>query len=175
MKIYGFVLVLIILAVWQYTRMVEENGKLTKANATLTQAVEDGEREREHLKSIAALNAATVAKVSKEKNILNTYALNKAHELELLKNENAEIKKWAINYVPYLLASRLLDAPDSDNANGLYITADGVINTDAGTPIAVQNENLYNYTTELKAAVLSCNADKAGLINWYRESGIILQ
>ncbi len=172
---YGFVLILIVLAAWQYTSLVEENGELTQANSTLNQAVKDGEKERNKLKAIAKLNSKTLAKVNKEKIILNTYALKKAHELEILKNENAEIKKWSINYIPHVLAGKLFDLTDNNNKNGLYITANGVINADSGTEIEVQNESLYNYANNLKAAIRSCNADKIGLLDWYIKAGIILQ
>jgi len=172
-KIMGFVLILIVLAVWQYTRMAEENGKLTKANATLNQVVKDGEKERTKLKAVAALNSTTLDKVNKEKIILNTYALKKVHELEILKHENAEIKKWSISIMPYVLSGKLFDLTDNNDANGLYITADGIINADRGSEIEVQNENLYNYATEMRAALLSCNADKAGLSDWYIGAGII--
>ena len=173
LKIYGFILILIILAVWQYTRMAEENGELTQANATLNQAVKDGEKERTKLKAVAALNSTTLAEVNKEKIILNTYALKKAHELEILKHENAEIKKWSNFVMPYVLAGKLFDLTDNDDANGLYITADGIINANSGAEIEVPNENLYNYATELRAALLSCNADKNGLAGWYTGAGII--
>ena len=176
-KLYagGFVLILIVLAVWQYTSMAEKLGKSEQANSTLKKAVEDGQKENKKLKAVAKLNADTVAKVSKEKNVLNTYALKKAHELEILKNENAEIKKWAINNMPYVLAGKLFDLSDNDDANGLYITAAGAINADAGTRIEVQNEALYNYTNDLKSSLRSCNADKTGLREWYDKAGIILQ
>ena len=176
-KIYagGFALILIVLGVWQYTSMAEKLGKSEQANSTLKKAVEDSEKEREKLKAVAKLDAATVAKVSKEKNTLNTYALKKAHELEILKNENAEIKKWAINNMPHVLAGKLFDLPDNDNANGLYISADGSINTDGGTEVEIQNEALYNYSNDLKVALRSCNADKTGLREWYDNAGVILQ
>ena len=176
-KLYigGFLLILIVLGVWQYTNMAEELGRKDKENASLKQAVTDGEKENKKLKAIAKLNSKTLAKVNKEKIILNTYALNKAHELEILKNENAEIKKWSITYVPYILAGKLFDLTDNDNKNGLYITTNGVINADSGTEIEVQNENLYNYANNLKSALRSCNADKAGLFEWYDKAGIILE
>jgi len=170
-----FLLILIVLAGWQYTRMAEKNGLLEQANTDLKQTVKDSEKERDKLKAIAKLNSATIAKVSKEKNILNTYALKQTHELEILKNENAEIKKWSIVYVPYILAGKLFDLTDNDNKNGLYITANGIINADSGTEIEVQNENLYNYANNLKSALRSCNADKAGLNEWYSGAGIILE
>ena len=56
---------------WQYTRQATKIGELKKENATLVQSVEDGEKERDKLKQIAELNSATIAAVSKEKNILN--------------------------------------------------------------------------------------------------------
>lgn len=171
--IFGFLLIVTLIGGWYITGLIEENGELNQANSNLKKAVEDGEKERNKLKAAAALNSKTLAKVNKEKLILNSYALNKAHELEILKHENAEIKKWSINVVPHILAGRLYDITDNDNKNGLYITADGVINANAGAEIEVQNENLYNYATELKAALLSCNTEKAGLSDWYVGAGVI--
>ena len=176
-KLYliGGALFLIILFGWYVFGVIEENGELKQANSNLNQTVKDGEEERSKLKAVAALNSTTLAKVNKEKIILNTYALKKAHELEILKHENAEIKKWSITYVPYVLAGKLFDLTDNDNKNGLYITANGVINADSGTEIEVQNENLYNYANNLKVALRSCNADKNGLFEWYVKAGIILE
>ena len=173
--VYAFLIILIVLVGWQYTRQATKIGELKKENATLVQSVEDGEKERDKLKQIAELNSATIAAVSKEKNILNNYALKKAHELEILKYENAEIKKWSGNVVPYVLSGKLYGITDNDNANGLYLAADGSINANAGTEIEVQNEALYNYTNDLTAALGSCNADKTGLYNWYIMAGIILE
>ena len=174
-KLYliGAALFLIILGGWYIFGMFEENGRLTQANATLNQAVKDGEEERDKLKAVAALNSTTLAEVNKEKIILNTYALKKAHELEILKHENAEIKKWSNFVMPYVLAGKLFGLTDNDDANGLYITADGIINANSGAEIEVQNEDLYNYANDLKAAVLSCNADKNGLAGWYTGAGVI--
>ena len=173
--IYGFALVLIVLGVWQYTSLVEENGELSQANSTLKKAVEDSEKERNKLKAVAKLNSTTIAKASKVKNVLNTYALKLANELEILKYENSEIKKWAATVMPYILAGRLFDLPDNDYKNGLFISANGVINANSGTGIEVENEALYNYANELKTALRSCNTDKLGLIEWYKDAGIILQ
>ena len=172
---YIAIIILIVLGVWQYTSMVEENGELTQANSTLKRAVSDGEKERDKLKAAAALTSAIIVKVSKEKNVLNTYALKKAHELEILKYENAEIKKWSINVMPYVLSGKLFGVTDNDNSNGLYITTDGIINANAGSEIEVRNEALYNYANDLESAVKSCNADKSGLFEWYVKAGIILE
>lgn len=173
-QIAGFLLILIALAVWQYTRMAEENGRLEQSNADLKQTVKDGEAERDKLKNVAKLNSATLAEVNKEKNILNAYALKKAHELEVLKYENAEINKWAVSIMPHILTGKLFGITDNDDANGLYITADGIINANAGAEIEVQNEDLYNYANDLDEALRSCNADKTGLRGWYQGVGIIL-
>ena len=160
-KLYvgGFILILIVLGVWQYTKMVEENGELTQANATLKKTVEDSEKENKKLKAVAELNATTVAKASKAKNVLNTYALKLAHELEILKNENDDIKKWSVNGVPSVLVDRLLGFSGENPKNGLSESAEGVIKADSRTKIKVQNENLYNYANDLKSALRSCNAD----------------
>lgn len=171
---YGFLLILILIGGWYIFGIIEENGQLTQANSNLKQAVEDGEKERTKLKALAKLNSTTIAKASKAKNALNTYALKLAGELEVLKYENAEIKKWSISVMPYILAGRLLGITDNDDQNGLYISPGGVINTDAGTEIEVQNEALYNYANDLKSALGSCNADKTGFREWYQGAGIIL-
>lgn len=168
-------LILIILFGWYVFGVIEENGELTQANSTLKQAVEDSEKENKKLKDVAELNSTTVAKASKEKNVLNAYALKLAHELEILKNENEEIKKWSINNVPSILVNRLLGFSSENTKNGLPESAEGVIKADSRTKIEVQNENLYNYANDLKSALKSCNADKTGLREWYNEVGIILQ
>ena len=155
---------------FQFIGLVEDKATLEQANATLNQAVKDGEKERDKLKAVAALNSKTMAEASKEKILLQKIALDKARELEILKNENAEIKKWSINVMPHILAGKLFGLTDNDDANGLYITADGIINANAGTEIEVQNEALYSYTNELEAAVRSCNVDKIGVSDWIKNA-----
>lgn len=175
LKIYGFILILILLAVWQYTRMAEENGRLEQANSTLNRAVEDSEKENKKLKAVAELNATTVANAAAAKKDLIIKSAKLARDLEILKNENANIKKWSITVMPVLLAYKLLDVSDDNANNGLYKPAEGTITADGRAEIEVQNENLYKYADELKTAVRSCNADKAGLREWYNQAGIILQ
>ena len=176
-KLYliGGALILIILFGWYVFGVIEENGELTQANSTLKQAVEDSKKENKKLKAIAALNAETVANAAAAKNNLIIKSAKLARNLEILKNENANIKKWSISVMPILLAYELLDVSDSNAKNGLHKPAEGVITTDGRAEIEVQNENLYIYASELKTAVRSCNADKAGLREWYYQAGIILQ
>lgn len=173
--IYGFVLILVVLGVWQYTALVEENGELNQVNSTLRKTVEDSEKENIKLKAVAELNAVTVANAAAAKTRLIIASAKLAKDLEILKNENANIKKWSITVMPILLAYELLDVSDSNPENGLYKPADGAITSDGRAEIEVQNENLYIYADELKTAIRSCNADKAGLREWYYQAGIILQ
>lgn len=173
--IYGFVLFLIVGGVWQYTRIVAENGKLTQANATLEQTAKDWENDYKKIKLVAETNAAVVARTAKVKNNLIIKAARLARDLEILKNENADIKKWSINLMPSILAYSLLDVSGNESENGLYKPADGVTQPDGRAEIEVQNENLYTYADELKTALRSCNADKMGLREWYKDVSIILQ
>lgn len=173
--LYLFLAIVILIGGWYIISELIEKGRLEQANADLIQTVEDREKENKKLKAIALLNSTTIAKASETKNILNVYALKLANELEILKHENEEIKKWSINNIPYILAGRLFDIADNENENGLYISASGVINTDKGTEIKVQNDALYNYANDLKSALRSCNVDKEGLHSWYVEAGFILE
>ena len=95
--------------------------------------------------------------------------------MEILKNENEDIKKWSVNGVPSVLVDRLLGFSGENPKNGLSESAEGVIKADSRTKIKVQNENLYNYANDLKSALRSCNADKLGLREWYSGAGIILE
>lgn len=167
----GGIIVVILITGWYVIGMFKENGELTQANATLNKAVKDGEKKYNDMKLIADANSAAVDKAGKEKSKLNTYALKIAHELEILKNENADIKKWSITYVPVVLVDRLLGFSGDDNKDGLYKPAEGVVNVHRRAP----NENLYNYAINLRSALRSCNADKAALREWYQDIGIVLQ
>ena len=175
LALIGAALFLIIIGGWYVFGVIEENGKLTQAKATLEKSLEDSEKENKKLKAVAELNAVTVANAAAAKKDLIIASAQLAKDLEILKNENADIKKWSITVMPVLLAYRLLDVSDGNAENGLYKPAEGVITTDGRAEIEVQNENLYKYADELKTAVRSCNADKAGLREWYYQAGIILQ
>lgn len=176
-KLYliGAALIFVLISGWYITGLIEENGELSQANSTLKQAIEDSEKENKKLKAVAALNAETVAKAAATKNYLIVKSAKLARDLEILKNENANIKKWSNSVMPVLLAYKLLDVSDDNAKNGLYKPAEGTITTDGRAEIEVQNEDLYKYADELKTAVRSCNADKAGLREWYNQAGIILQ
>ena len=169
--IAGAIIIVILLAGWFVAGVIEENGELNQANATLKKSVEDGEAERAKLKLVANANADAVNKAGKEKSVLNTYALKLAHELEILKHENAEIKKWSIGYLPSIITGRLLDCTDNDNKDGLSNSTKCAFSSNR----RAANENLYNYAIDLRSALRSCNADKAGLREWYKDVGIIIE
>lgn len=173
--LYGAIALVVIIAGWYIISMFVENGELTQANSTLTKAVEDSEKENKKLKAVAELNAETVATAATVKKDLIIKSAKLATKLEILKNENAKIKKWTTTVMPVLLAYELLDVSDNNAKDGLYKPAESVVTTDGRAKIEVQNENLYKYADELKTAVRSCNADKAGLRDWYNQAGIILQ
>ena len=176
-KLYliGAAVILILIGGWYIFGIVEENGKLTQDKANLEESLENSEKENKKLKAVAKLNAETVANAAAAKTRLIIASAKLAKDLEKLKNENADIKKWSISVMPVLLAYKLLDVSDDNAKNGLYKPAEGVVTTDGRAEIEVQNEDLYKYADELKTAVRSCNADKAGLREWYYQAGIILQ
>lgn len=176
-KLYliGAAVILILIGGWYITGLIEENGELTQANSTLKQTVEDSEKENKKLKAVAELNATTVANAAAAKTRLIIASAKLARDLEILKNENTNIKKWSISVMPVLLAYKLLDVSGDNPENGLYKPAEGAITADGRAQIEVQNEDLYKYADELKTAVRSCNADKTGLREWYNQAGIILQ
>jgi len=176
-KLYliGAAVILILIGGWYIFGVIEENGKLTQDKANLEESLENSEKENKKLKKVAALNAETVANTAAAKNKLMIKSAKLARDLEILKNENANIKKWSNSVMPVLLAYKLLDVSDDNAKNGLYKPAEGTITADGRAEIEVQNEDLYKYADELKTAVRSCNADKAGLRDWYNQAGIILQ
>ena len=172
--IFGSLIIIVLISGWYIFNKVEENGILKKDNATLKQSLEDSEKENKKLKAIADLNADTVAKAAEVKNKLLLESAKLVSDLEILKHENAEIKKWANNIMPGILACKLLDTTNKDAENRLYCPTKKPVKTNTGAQIEVQNENLYKYADELKTAVRSCNADKAALRAWYEKAGIIL-
>lgn len=161
-----FLMGIIGLGVWQYTRVVQENGRLQQGNAELTQSLVDSEKVNNDLKLAAERDAAIVAKVERAKAKLTVKALKLKGELEVLKNENEEIRNWANVILPELLALRLLGITDNDDENRLPETTSELIRRHPGTKIEVQNENLYNYANDLKSALKSCNKDKFGIREW---------
>ena len=176
-KLYliGGALILIILFGWYVFGVIEENGELTQANSTLKEAAENWERDYNKIKKVADISADAVATAAAVKKALIVHSAKLALDLEKLKNENADIKKWSISVMPSLLAYKLLDFSGDEPENGLYKPAEGTVNANGRAEIEVQNENLYKYADELKTAVRSCNADKLGLREWYQDVGIVLQ
>jgi hypothetical protein len=167
-KLYigGFLLIVFALAGWQYTRMAAENGQLEQANSTLAQTVKDKEKANKTLKLAAAKDAAIVAKAERSKSKLRIKAVKLRSEIEVLKYENANVKKWAIIIMPGVLSDRLLTFSSKDNGDRLPETTDGINGRNTSSIFRVRNENLYNFTGELIAALQSCNKDKAGLREW---------
>jgi len=176
-KLYliGAGLILVILFGWYVFGVIEENGELSQANATLTQTVKDSEKENKKLKAVAELNAGIVAKAERAKTKLQIGAVKLKSEIEVLKYENAKVKKWAIVIMPGVLSDRLLAFSGKDNENRLFETPVRVDGGNTSSIFRVRNENLYTYAAELIAALKSCNKDKAGLREWYVQAGIILQ
>ena len=176
-KLYliGAGLILVILFGWYVFGVVEENGELTQANATLIQTVEDNEKENKKLRAVADLNAEIVANAAAAKTKLQISAVKLKSELEVLKHENAKIKNWANIIIPGVLSDRLLAFTGKNDESRLPETADRTTGRNNRSVFRVRNENLYNYAGELIAALKSCNKDKAGLREWYVQAGIILQ
>lgn len=172
---YGFIFALVVLAGWYIFGVIEENGELSQANSTLKEAVKTGQKELKKIKSIAAMSAGVVVETELEKTQLKLKSAKLEKELEILKYENADVKKWTIGLMPSVLAYGLLDFSLSDNGNGLFDPTEKPIKTNRRAEIEVQNENLYKYADELKTALRSCNADKSGLRDWYNNAGIILE
>jgi len=167
-KLYlgGFLLILFALVGWQYTRMATENGQLEQAKADLIQTVKDKEKANKTLKLAAAKDAAIVAEAERAKANLKIKAVKLRSEIEVLKYENANVKKWAVIIMPGVLSDRLLTFTGQNNRDRLSETVNGTTGRNADSIFRVRNESLYNFTAELIAAVQSCNQDKAGLREW---------
>ena len=172
--LYSFFAIIIAGLVWQYTNLVNENGRLDQANATLKQVTKNWENDYNRVKKIADSNATIIVKVEREKSKLNIQAYKLNKELEALKYENADIKVWAVSTIPGILASRLLDFASDDSENGEPGASGRIDPSDARAEIEVQNEDLYGYANDLKSSLRSCNADKLGLREWYRQTDVIL-
>lgn len=164
--IFGFLLIIVVLGGWKYTKLAEENGGLKKDKANLDQSLKESEKNLKQMQEVAAFNATVVSKTEKAKAKLNTYALKKAHELEILKNENIEIKSWADNVVPVLIAGQLYNTAYNENENRLPISANGTTDANTGTSIAIRNEDAYRYAIDSVTALRQCNKDKQGVIEW---------
>lgn len=167
-KLYliGAALLLIILGGWYVFGVVEENGELTQANTTLIQTVKDKEKANKTLKLAAAKDAAIVAKAERAKTKLQIKAVKLRNAIEVLKHENAKVKKWAVIVMPGVLSDRLLAFTSKDNGNRLSETTVRTNGRNTSPVFRVRNENLYNFAGELIAALQSCNQDKAGLREW---------
>lgn len=159
-------MILFALVGWQYTRMVTKNGQLEQANVELSQTVKDKEKANIALKLAAAKDAEIVAKAERAKSKLRIKAVKLRSEIEVLKHENAKVKKWAVVIMPGVLSDRLLAFTGKDNGDRLFETTVSADGRNPGTVFRVRNENLYNYAGELIAALQSCNQDKAGLREW---------
>lgn len=166
LAIGGFLLILIVLAGWQYTRMAEKNGLLEQANTDLKQTVVDKEKANKALKLAAAKDTEIVARAERAKSKLRIKAVKLRSEIKVLKHENEKVKKWAVVVMPGILSDRLLAFTGKDNGDRLFEATVPTDGRNAGTVFRVRNENLYNYAGELIAALQSCNQDKAGLREW---------
>ena len=173
--LYGFLLILILVSGWYIISELIEKGQLEQANATLKKTVEDSEKENKKLKAVADLNAGIVAKAERAKTKLKINAVKLKSELEVLKHENSKIKKWANIIMPGVLSDRLFTFTSKNNESRLPEAAVRTNGRNSSSVFRVRNENLYNFTGELIAALQSCNRDKAGLREWYVQAGIILE
>ena len=165
----GFILIIIALAVAQYTSLAIDNGRLEQSNTNLDQSLKDSEKNYKIQKKIASSNAKIIIKTEKEKAILNRYALKKAHELEILKNENAEVKEWAVIIIPDILGNSLYSTAYNKEQTGLYTDTTGAITANTRADINIFNENLYNYAIDAVTALRMCNTDKVGVLESYNK------
>lgn len=165
-----FIAGLIAAAGWQYTRVVKENGQLAQSNKQLQQSLDDEKAVVRIYSNVANLNAKAVSASEKRKKELALEAANLKNELEILKHENADIKKWSITVMPSLLAQRLLFPASGEEGSGLFETPAPAPRPYPRAEIEIQNENLYGYAGDLRAALKSCNKDKEELRNWYSET-----
>lgn len=170
--VIGSAIIVITLVGWQYTRQAEKIGKLEQSNTTLVRAVQDSEKNYNNMKNLVALTASEVIKVEKQKSVLNNYALKKVYELEILKNENEDIKKWAISFLPDLISNRLLDFSNYHDTDRLSNPSIGVDAANTGTSVIIKNETLYQYAIDAITGLRSCNADKLGVLNFYKLKGV---
>lgn len=166
---YGFVLILVVLGIWQYTALVEENGGLKKDKINLKQSLEDSEKNYKIQKKIASSNTKIIIKTEREKATLNRYALKKAHELEVLKNENAEIKEWANIIIPDILGNSLYITAYNKEQTRIHTDTPGAITANPRAGINIFNENLYSYAIDAVTALRMCNTDKIGALESYNK------
>ncbi len=166
-KIYVglFILVLIGSFVAAYNHAISENGKLTQEKANLKQALEDSESNLLLFQDIASSNASAIIETEKSKSVLNKYALKIAKELEVLKNENSEIKAWALTNLPNILSGRLYEFAYSEIKTDFSTVAGADVTADFR---AFSNESLYQYSIDGVTALRSCNKDKAGFLKAYK-------
>ena len=150
--------------VWQYTRMATKIGSLEQSNKQLVQTNKDQETALKTYSDVAAINHEAVINAERAKSKYVIYAAKLSNELEVLKNENAEIKEWARVIMPDLLAYRLLVSASNYNGDRLFDASGRPAPAYAGTWLVVRNENHYDYTGQLQAALKSCNKDKAEVL-----------
>ena len=167
--IFAFLLIVVVLGGWQYTKLAKENGGLKQDKINLNQSLKDSEKNYKIQKKIASSNAKIIIKTEREKATLNKYALKKAHELEILKNENAEIKEWAVIIIPDILGNSLYSTAYNKEQAGLYTDTTGAITANTGAGIKIFNENLYQYAIGSITALRACNVDKIGILESYNK------
>jgi hypothetical protein len=160
-----FIVILIGSFIAVYNHAISENGRLTQEKTNLEQSLKDSEANLVLFQEAAAFNAQVASKTNKQKEILNRYALKKVHELEILKNENSDIKKWAITTLPNVLSGRLHDfAYNKDKIYNETVTS-GAATADTRAAITILNESLYKYSIDGITALRQCNEDKKGVLD----------
>ena len=167
--IFGFLLIIVVLGGWYITGIIEENGGLKQDKINLKQSLKDSEKNYKIQKKIASSNAKILIETERKKAALNKYALEKAHELEVLKNENAEIKEWAVVIIPDILGNRLYSTAYNEEQTGLHTDTSRAITANTRASINVFNENLYQYAIDAVTALRTCNTDKAGVLESYNK------
>jgi hypothetical protein len=162
-----FILALIGSFITAYNHAISENGRLTQEKTNLEQALKDSKSNLLLFQDVASSNASAIIEAEKNKRVLNKYALTIAKELEILKNENSEIKKWSLANLPDILSDRLHEFAYSNIKTNFSTVASGNATTNTRTGIIVSNESLYQYSIDGVTQLRSCNADKAGFLKAY--------
>ena len=154
---------LIILAAVAYTSFAVKSGMDKQSIVELKQALEDNENNLKLFQRVAQNNSEIVLKTQSQKAILNSYALKVANELEVLKSENENIKKWANTYIPNLLSIRLYEFSRQDKIS-IAADSDRITTANTGAVIEILNQSAYQYAIDNLTALRQCNKDKAGAL-----------